>query len=174
MTEVFHRASEAVAFPSIEAAQAFLARNLPIATAGNPRYRSGQPGVALAWITRAIAFGAARESSALSVSMSEDVLEFRNGVRSATGAHEVAFSLGDVEISELRDSGDVTESGEKAVGVIFRCKSGKCIRSVRDGVESSVDWTDISLQDDAMRANVLAAFHALQQSSGDKGAPTAP
>jgi len=174
MTEVFHRASDAVAFPSIEAAQAFLARNLPIATAANPRYRSGQPGVALAWITRAIKFGAAGESSALSVSMSEDVLEFRNGLRSATGAHEVAFSLADVEISELRDSGDVTESGEKAVGVIFRCKSGKCIRSVRDGAETSVDWTDISLQDDTMRANVLAAFHVLQRSSGDKGAPTAP
>jgi hypothetical protein len=156
-------------FSTREAAQIFLARNLPLATAANPKYRSGQPGVLMAWITRTIAF--APESNGLRLAMDEEVLEFRDGLRSKTGSHESQFSLADVVISETTSSDTLTESGDPAAGVLFRCKSGSCIASRYDGAPSQTDWTDISIQDDAMRARILSAFLALQRLSGAAAAP---
>lgn len=152
-------------FPTRQAAEAFLALNLPTLTAANPKYRSGQSGVLMAWITRAIGFPPG-DAGGPRVSMSETVLEFRDGALARTGSHDTEFSLAEVDISELTDSGEVTETGDKAVGVIFRCKSGKCIRARYDGAPAQADATDISIQDDAARAQVLAAFLALQRLAG--------
>ncbi|MGA2042987.1 MAG: hypothetical protein ABSG83_06405 [Roseiarcus sp.] len=157
-------------FPTREAAEAFLALNLPKLTAANPKYRSGQPGVLMAWITRAITFQPG-DAGGLRIAMSEEVLEFRDGAPARTGSHDTEFSLAEVEISELTDSGEFTESGDKAVGIIFRCKSGKCIRARYDGAPAQTDATDISIQDDAARAQVLAAFLALQRPAGGANAP---
>jgi hypothetical protein len=171
MSNSVQAASDIAAFSSREVAENFLARFLPIATAKNPRYRSDQAGVAMAWITRDVKFAPDKTANGISVSMSEEVLEFRNGAQTSTGSHQVEFSLGDVKISERRDGADLTESGEIALGVIFNCHSGKCIRSTYNGQPSSVDWTDISIQDDALRGQVLKAFEAVQQAPGEPNAP---
>jgi hypothetical protein len=163
--------SEVSAFPTKEDAQNFLARSLPIATAKNPRYRSDQAGVAMAWITKDVKFAPDKTANGILVSMSEEVLEFRNGAQSATGSHQVEFSIGDVKISERRDGADLTESGEIALGIIFNCRSGKCIRSTYNGQPSSVDWTDISIQDDALRGQILKAFEAVHQAPGEPNPP---
>ena len=167
MPDALQPTANVAAFASKEEAKAFLAHYLPIATAGNPRYRSDKAGVAMAWITKAITFATPADSNGILVSMSEDVLEFHNGVRAATGTHEAAFSIGDVKISERKESGDLTEAGEPAVGIIFNCHSGKCIRSAYDGHPSLTDWTDISIQDAALRGRILAAFETLQRPGGD-------
>jgi len=165
MPGIVQGASETVASAPAEAAESFLAHALPLATAGNPKFRSPEPGVLMAWITRSIAFSRLPHAKGITVAMSEEVQEFRNGVLSRSGSHDTEFSLADVAIAELRDGGDLTESGDKAIGVIFRCKSGKCIRAHYDGAPATVDATDISIQDDAMRADILRAFETLKRAS---------
>ena len=100
--------------------------------------------------------------------MSEEVLDFRNGVRVSTGSHEVQFQIEDVTVSLLTDSKDLTESGEQGQGVFFRCVSGKCVTHKWNGVESQSDWTDISIQDLATRDKIFAAFQALKRFTGGK------
>ena len=101
--------------------------------------------------------------------MSEDVPEYRNGVRSPITSHETAFLLEDVEISERKDSPDVTESGARALGVIFKCHLGACIRSTYNGAPTSVEWTDIYIQDASSRSGILKALEALKRMSGERG-----
>ncbi|WP_158818261.1 hypothetical protein [Methylocapsa sp. S129] len=171
MPKSLQPAADDSAFASRESAEEFLARYLPIATAGNPKYRSGTAGVAMAWITKAITFGPGKNADGRLVSMSEEVLEFRNGVRSATGSHEAEFLIEDVQASEHTDSAALTEGGEIGLGIIFNCNSGKCIQSKYDGVPSSADQTDISIQDAILRGRILKAFQTLKQAAGDRKAP---
>jgi hypothetical protein len=153
-------------FASKEEAQAFLAKALPLATAGNPKYRSGD-GALTRWLTREIAFGPGKTAKGVSVAMKEDILEFRNGAQSAAGTHEVQFAIEDVQITELTDRKDLTENGDKAVGVIFRCISGKCIAGKWSGVPTPADWSDISIQDSSLRAKILAAFQMLKSAADE-------
>jgi hypothetical protein len=153
-------------FASKEEAQAFLTKALPLATADNPKYRSGE-GALTQWLTREIAFGPGKTAKGVSVAMKEDILEFRNGAQSATGTHEVQFAIEDVQISELTDSKDLTENGDKAVGVIFRCISGKCIAGKWSGAPTPADWSDISIQDSSLRAKILAAFQMLKRAADE-------
>jgi hypothetical protein len=48
------------------------------------------------------------------------------------------------------------------MAVMFQCNAGKCIRASYDGKPADVEMTDISIQDDAMRAKILAAFLMLK------------
>ena len=93
--------------------------------------------------------------------MSEDVVEFRNGARTVAARHEVEFALDDVNVAERSDSGDTTETGERAVGIIFNCRAGKCIQSTYNGARSEVDWTDIYIQDSSLREEILKSFQML-------------
>jgi hypothetical protein len=153
------------AFSTRQSAEEFLARALPAATAANPRYRSGKQGVTMAWIAKSIKFSPGAPAGRL-VIMSEEALEFHDGVLSATGAHEVEFAIEDVAISARTDSGTLTEKGEPGLAVIFNCNQGKCIRVIRDGAPSSEDFTDISIQDVATRDKILKAFLAVKQGGG--------
>jgi hypothetical protein len=162
MPKIVQPAADETAFASKQEAEEFLARTLPIATAGNPRYRSEEPGVTTAWITKTVKFGPGKNGSGTLVSMSEDVLGFRNGVRVTTGSHEVAFLIEDVKIAENRDPGTLTENGDVSFGIIFNCNSGKCIQSSYDGKQSSTDSGDISIQDAALRGKILKAFETLK------------
>jgi hypothetical protein len=156
------------AFASKEDAEQYLAQYLPKATAGNPRYRTNDPDLAMAWVTKSIRFGPSASAEGISVSMSEEVLEFRKGVRGVPTSHEVEFSIEDVQVSELTDSPDLTENGEKSIGVIFRCNTGKCMRSTYNGASSMVDWGDISIQDATLRGNILKAFQTIKRAAGDR------
>jgi hypothetical protein len=160
--------SETITFRSRDEAEAYLAKALPLATAANPKYRS-QGGVLTQWLTKSIAFAPSRNPNGLSVAMSEEILDFRNGVQVRKGAHEAQFLIEDVRVSELTDSKDLTETGERARGIIFNCLHGKCISATWDGAPSPSDWTDISIQDPQTRANILSAFQALKRAaSGEK------
>jgi len=161
MSNDIHPAAAAAPFVSKEAAKAFLAEALPRATKANPKFRTGE-GVLSAWTTQSVTFDEANGEAGLAVSMSEDALEFRDGAQTAAHSHDVAFPLAAVTISERRDPGTIAESGEAAMAVMFQCDSGKCIRASYDGKPADTDMTDISIQDDAMRAKVLAAFQMLK------------
>jgi hypothetical protein len=154
------------AFPTRQSAEEFLTRALPIATASNPRYRGDKEGVTMAWITRSIKFRPGKTPAGRLVSMNEEVLEFHDGVRSVAGAHDAEFAIDDVKISARTDSGTLTEKGEPGLAVIFNCTQGKCVRSVRDGAASLEEYTDISIQDLAMRDKIFKAFLAVQQNDG--------
>lgn len=155
-------------FASTKDAEDFLARALPRATAGNPRYRSPNDATETAWVTKSVKFGPGGDDArGRRVSMSEEVLEFRNGARSNTGSHEVSFLLGDVKIAERTDSGDVTQDGAAALGIIFNCNSGKCIQSVSDGKQSQTEWADIYIQDSLLRDKILKAFERIQRTTGE-------
>jgi hypothetical protein len=150
MSNSVHPAADAAPLAPKEAAEKFLAEALPAATAANPKFRTGE-GVLSAWITRTVKFEDAKGSNDVIVSMSEDALEFRNGAQTAT-----------VAITERRDLGTIAETGEPAMSVMFQCNAGKCIRAAYDGKPADVDMTDISIQDAAARAKVLAAFQMLK------------
>ena len=162
MPKIVQPAADEAAFASKQEAEEFLARTLPIATAGNPRYRSEEPGVTTAWITKTVKFGPGKSGHGRLVSMSEEVLGFRNGVQVTTGSHDVAFLIEDVKIAENRDPGTLTESGDISLGVIFNCNSGKCIQSSYDGKQSMTESGDISIQDAALRSKILKAFETLK------------
>jgi hypothetical protein len=170
MTRGWRAVGESASLASKRDIEKFLAERLPMATAANPKYRSAAGDVETQWLTKTVTFAPDGNSNGTTVSMSEDVREFRNGGRSATFGHETAFLLEDVEISERKDSTDVSEGGEAALGVIFRCRTGKCIRSVYNGDPSSVDWTDIYIQDATSRGMILQAFQALKRMSGRRPA----
>jgi hypothetical protein len=160
-------ASEKINFSSREEAEAYLTKALPLATAANPKYRSAN-GVLTQWLTRSIAFAPSRNPNGISVAMSEDILDFRNGVEIRKGAHETQFLIEDVRVSELKDSKDLTENGEKAEGIIFNCASGKCVSATWNGTPSSSEWTDISLQNAETREKILVAFQALKRFASGK------
>jgi hypothetical protein len=155
-------AAEVLPFASKEAAEAFLSEALPRATAANPKYRSGAEGVLSAWLTKAIKFGKPKDSNDLIVSMHEDALEFRNGARTGQSSHDTEFSLGAVTISERRDEGTLDENGKPALAILFQCNAGKCIQASYGGKPAAADFTDISIQDAALRAQILAAFQMLK------------
>jgi hypothetical protein len=162
MPKIVQPAADDAAFASKQEAEEFLARALPIATAANPRYRSQEPGGATAWITKTVKFGPGKNGDGRLVSMSEEVLGFRNGVQVTTGSHDVAFLIEDVKITENRDPGTLTENGDISLGVIFNCNSGKCIQSSYDGKQSLTASGDISIQDATLRNKILKAFETLK------------
>jgi hypothetical protein len=162
MPKIVQPAADDAAFASKQEAEEFLAHALPIATAANPRYRSQEPGGATAWITKTVKFGPGKNGGGRLVSMSEEVLGFRNGVQVTTGSHDVAFLIEDVKITENRDPGTLTENGDISLGVIFNCNSGKCIQSSYDGKQSLTESGDISIQDATLRNKILKAFETLK------------
>jgi hypothetical protein len=159
--------AQRIDFSNKEEIEAFLIKILPMATADNPKFRSKDGGLTQ-WLTKQVVFGPGSTKNGVSVSMKEDILEFRDGRQIATGSHEVGFLIEDVQISELSDSDDLTENGEKARGVIFRCNSGKCIEAKWNGAPAPSDWSDISIQNEKQRGQILAAFEALKRIAGDR------
>lgn len=166
--------NEVVEFASPAEAKAFLAQTLPVATAANPKYRSDNSGAETQWLTKDIRFDAGENADGVLVTMNESVLRFNAGVPGAVGTHQAVFTIEDVRASELKDATDLTSDGQKALGILFNCKSGKCIRSNWDGVASTADWTDIYIQDDGLRAAILEAFQTLERAAGQANPPAAP
>jgi hypothetical protein len=160
-------ADDAQVFASRAEAEAFLSRAVPAATAANPEYRSPGKDVATRWLVKTIAFRESQSAGPI-VSTDEDIEEYRSGSLMSRGTHQATFPIDDVTVSEETSDQDTTQSGEKAVGVIFRCIVAPCIQAVRNGQKSTSAWTDIYLQDAASRNQILAAFQALQKSGGSK------
>ena len=145
-------------------AEAFLARALPEITAANPKYRSPDSDVDTRWLTKSVAFTHSATGGVF-VTTDEEFEEYRKGELKSRGTHRARFALDEVSISLEASSSDTTESGEKAMGVMFKCVGAPCIEAVWNGKASVSSWTDMYLHDATIRARVLAAFQALQTKS---------
>jgi hypothetical protein len=143
-------------FASPAAARDYLAATLPRATAENPKYRTVADGTVSQWLTQEVRFSGMGE-----VEMLESYTQEKDG-KTTPGAHKAAFSLDDVELSEFTEAGDVTLDGAPARGVLFACLRPGCIEATWGDKTAPADKTDISLQDDGVRAKVLAAFRYLK------------
>lgn len=143
-------------FASKRAAMDYLADVLPQATAANPEYRTVKDGTVSRWLTKSVRFGESA-SGAVSVTMQETYSQTQAG-KTTPGTHEAAFSLADVAIKDFTEPGDVTPDGKPSRGVIFACEKPGCVAAVWGDRASQADMTDISLQDDAVRGKILAAF----------------
>jgi len=147
-------------FASSAEAMGWLARELPRVTQANPKYLTKSDGTVSQWLTKAVHFS--READGhIRVAMQESYTQTKGGV-STPGQHEAKFSLGDVEITDFSQPGDVTPAGEASRGILFTCSKAGCVAAVWGGKAAPSDKTDISIQDDALRAKVLAAFRYLQ------------
>ncbi len=147
-------------FASSAEAMKWLARELPRVTQANPKYLTKSDGTVSQWLTKVVRFS--READGrVRVAMQESYTQTKGGV-STPGQHEAKFSLGDVEITDFSEPGDVTPAGEPSRGILFTCNKPRCVAAVWSGKAAPSDKTDISIQDDALRAKVLAAFRYLQ------------
>jgi hypothetical protein len=161
------RADDATTFTAVDSfaskskAQAFLARALPAATAANPKYRSPGGDVETRWLTKTVGFKH-DASGGLVVSTDESVEDYRGGALIARRNHEAAFAIDEVAISE-ETTDDIAETGAKARGVLFKCVGAPCIEAVWSGEKSTSAWTDVYVQDEAQRRQILDAFRALQR-----------
>ena len=152
--------------PSRAEAEAYLARAVPAATAANPKYRSPGEDVLTQWLTKSIAFHDAPGGGVI-VATDETNDQYRNGALVTPGTHRATFAIDDVTVS-LETADDMTETGEKALGVMFRCAGGPCIEAVWSGQKSTSSWTDIYIQDPEARERIFAAFRSLQKGAGAK------
>ena len=155
-------AANDAAFSSRQEAEAFLARALPLATRANPKYLTKSDGLETVWLTNSLQF-APSPSGGVHVAMDETYTRL-----GAVGAHQAAFSLADVEVTKFTEAGDVTPSGEPALGLLFTCVAPQCVSGAWVGQASKADKADIYIQDPATREKILAAFLYL------KGADKAP
>jgi len=146
---------------NVEEAEDFLSKVLPQETAANPKYRSGDATDLTRWLTKNVRFSVNAETHDIEVAMSEEAAVFRNGSQAETNTHLVAFAIRDVHVLEYEYPADTTEAGEKAVGVMFKCDSGKCIRSIWNGHEANKAEADLYLYDPQHRAEILHAFRLL-------------
>jgi hypothetical protein len=157
-------AGEAMAgdFASHQQAMDYLAAALPRATAENPQYRTLSDGTVSQWLTQEVRFSG---KGAVRVEMLESYTQTKDG-KTTPGTHAATFSLADVEVTEFTEPGDVTPDGAPARGVLFSCKAPGCVAADWGRQASKADKTDISLQDDGVRAKILAAFRYLKTSAG--------
>ena len=163
MAENAAKPAAAGAFASKSEAEAFLARALPAATAANPKYRSPGSDIETRWLTKTISFRAT-EGGVVVVSTAESVEDYRAHALSAQRTHAATFAVDDVAISE-ETADDLAENGEKARGVLFTCVGAPCIEAVWSGEKSMSASTDVYLQDETQRRQILDAFRALQERS---------
>jgi hypothetical protein len=152
--------AEEAGFASSVEAMKWLARELPRVTEANPKYLTKSDGTVSRWLTKAVRF-ARQADGHVYVFMQESFTQTKSGV-STPGQHEAKFSLGDVEISDFSEPGDLTPAGDPSRGILFTCGKPGCVAAVWSGKAAPSDKTDISIQDDALRAKVLAAFRYLQ------------
>ncbi len=152
-------AAQNTPFPSRAAAQNFIAEALPRVTAANPEYLSKSGGVRTRWLTKSVGFEDA--PAGLEVSMDEEYTKTKAGAVTV-GAHRAVFLLAAVEISATVEPDDLTPDGKPAMGILFKCVAPKCVSATWDGRAEPSDSTDISVQDDALRARLIAAFQTLK------------
>jgi hypothetical protein len=158
LTVTSGRASD-LSFESRQAAEDFIRDALPRATAANPRYLTKSEGIETRWLTKSVRFD--EGPSGIRVSMDEGYTRFKSG-ESTVGTHQAVFSLADVDIYASTEPGDVTPGGEPAMVVMFACAAPKCVSATWNGKAGAADDTDVSVQDGALLARIVAAFRYLK------------
>jgi hypothetical protein len=148
-------------FASEADAEAFLTAALPAATAANPKYHSPGTDYDRRWLIKTVTFSRA-EAGGVIVSLDEDFEDYREGAIVSRGTHQARFAIDRVTISpETTD--DVSDEGERALGVLFQCSGAPCVHAVWDGKPSDSARTDIYIQDANQRDRILSAFRALNK-----------
>lgn len=149
------------AFASSADAEAFLSEALPAATAANPKYRTPGTDTDRRWLIKTVTFSQAGDGGVI-VSADEDFEDYRHGAVVSRGSHQAKFAIDDVTVS-LETTDDVSETGEKAQGILFQCIDAPCVRAVWDGKPSVSARTDIYIQNANQRDRILRTFQALQK-----------
>lgn len=143
-------------------AEEFLSRILPLMAAANPKFRSGDSRDLWAWLINSVRFSPSSDPKGVALTMNEQAFVSHDGAQAAVHTHEVTFAIADVHVSEYAYPADTTENGEKAVGVMFKCRDGKCIKATWDGATSASDATDLYVYDATTRGQILRAFALLR------------
>ena len=153
--------NSAPTFASEADAQAFLSTALPAATAANPKYHTPGTDYDRRWLIKTVTFSRA-DTGGIIISLDEDFEDYRGGGLASRGTHQARFAIDDVTISpETTD--DLSDEGEKALGVLFQCAGAPCVHAVWDGKPSVSTRTDIYIQDANQRERILSAFRALKK-----------
>lgn len=151
-------------FASTAEAEAFLSDALPKATAANPKYRTPGTDYDRRWLIKAVEFS--RSENGVVVAMDEAFEDYREGALVSQGSHQATFAINDVAIA-LETTEDLTDTGAKAQGVLFKCRGQPCVQAVWDGQKSVSPKTDVYIQDAGQRDQILDAFQALQQGKAE-------
>lgn len=152
--------ASAAEFESRSQAVAYIVATLPKAIAANPKYLTKADGTLTQWVTDEVRFATDGAGAAV-VTLREHFVQTKAG-NSTQAPHEARFSLSEVKIGRYLEPGDVTPSGEAAIGVSFTCKTPGCVAAIWGAAPSRADSTDFYVQDVATRDRLLAAFQRLQ------------
>jgi hypothetical protein len=157
--------SEGQAFVSRRAAEAYLARELPVATAANPKYRDPNTDLDTRWLTESISFTQAVDGGVV-VTMREVILKYRGAKIVDHGIHSAEFPIEVTGVGLISDAWVPVDSVDAAAGILFRCPEKPCIRTHRNG-KSTIDiQTDITISNRESRTRLYEAFRALRKESG--------
>jgi hypothetical protein len=147
-------------FASRAQAMDYIVATLSKAIAANPKYLTTADGTLTQWVNDEVVFAMDGAGAAV-VTLREHFVQTKAG-KTVEARHEAHFALPDVKIGLYREPGDVTPSGEAAIGVSFNCKTPGCVAAIWGDAPSRADSTDFYVQDVATRDRLLAAFQRLQ------------
>ncbi len=147
-------------FPTRVQAMDYIVATLTKAIAANPKYLTKADGTLTQWVSDDVSFSMDAAGAAV-VTLREHFIQTKAG-KTVQARHEAHFALPDVKIGVYREPGDVTPSGEAAIGVSFTCKTPGCVAAIWGDTPSRADSTDFYVQDLPTRDRLLAAFQRLQ------------
>jgi len=159
------RAAEGPPFANKAAAQAYIARALPEATAANPKYKDPNSDVETRWLTKSVTFQTGPDGGVI-VSMHEDILKYRGDAIVSRGSHEVEIPLEITGVGLISDAWIPVDTIDAAAGILFKCPNAPCLNSTHDGKPSVDPQTDITISDKEQMAKLYAAFRALLKTGG--------
>ena len=138
----------------------YIAATLTKAIAANPKYLTKADGAVTEWVNDDVTF-ATDDAGRVIVTLREHFIQTK-GDKTLKARHEAKFALPDVTVGDYVEPGDVTPSGETAIGVSFNCKTAGCVAAIWGDTPSRADSTDFYVQDVATRDRLRAAFQRLQ------------
>lgn len=156
---------EGKAFVSRRAAEAYLARELPAATAANPKYRDPNTNLDTRWLTKSITFTHAIDGGVV-VTMREVILKYLGTKIVDQGTHSAKFPIEVTGVGLINDAWVPVDSVNAAAGILFKCPEKPCILTDRSGKATIDVQTDITISDRDSRRKLYEAFRALLKESG--------
>jgi len=147
-------------FATRQQAVDYISATLPKATAANPEYLTKADGTLTRWFTDDVHFETDAKGG-VTVTMREHFVATKAG-KNTQARHEARFALSDVTVGLYELAGDVTPSGQPALGLAFTCKTPGCVAALWGEAPSHADMTDVSIQDKPTRDRLMTAFRRLQ------------
>ena len=157
--------AEGNAFVSRSAAEAYLAGELPAATAANPKYRDSKTDLDTRWLTKSITFTNAVHGGVV-VTMREMILKYRGIKIVDRGTHSAKFPIEVTGVGLINDAWIPVDTVDAAAGILFKCPEKPCILTHRNGNTTIDIQTDITISNRNSRTKLYEAFRALLKDSG--------